>query len=68
MLISKVMDTSESDPKAAFFRRWELENNIQTVDSIFKYDKDEQQQLRTLKPWERDPSYFKVIILCLTPV
>lgn len=55
-----MMDTSEVDAKETFQRRWMLENNIQTVDSMFKYDKDEQQQLRAMKPWERDPNYFKV--------
>lgn len=56
------MDTSEppTDPKDIFLRRWEIENDIKTVDSIFKYDKEEQQSLRGMKPWERDPNYFKV--------
>ncbi|KAI6183658.1 COP9 signalosome complex subunit 5 [Aphelenchoides bicaudatus] len=57
------MDTSEppADPKDAFLRRWELENNIKTVDTMFKYDKEEQQSLRAMKPWERDPNYFKEV-------
>jgi hypothetical protein len=57
-----MMDTSEplADAKETFQRRWMLENNVQTVDSMFKYDKEEQQSLRALKPWERDPNYFKV--------
>lgn len=41
-------------------RNWLLENNISTVDNIFKYDREEQQMIRNVKPWEKDPHYFKV--------
>lgn len=44
-------------------RRWLLENNIgeqQNTDGLFKYDREEQQMIRNVKPWEKDPHYFKV--------
>lgn len=44
-------------------RRWFLENNIVeeiSSDAIFKYDREEQQMIRNVKPWEKDPHYFKV--------
>lgn len=45
-------------------RRWQLENNIvETADSIYKYDIEEQQMIRGVKPWEKDPHYFKVNFL-----
>ena len=61
------MDESGSGESAMnmYQRRWLLENNVQTVDSIFKYDKEEQASMRMMKPWERDPNYFKVRFVCL---
>lgn len=44
-------------------RRWHLENNIETIDSIYKHDSEEQQMIRSVKPWEKDPHYFKVIFI-----
>lgn len=41
-------------------KRWQLENNIEVMDNIYKYDNEEQQAIRTVKPWEKDPHYFKV--------
>ena len=44
-------------------RRWVLENNIvDTMDNIFKFDREEQQMIRNVKPWEKDPHYFKVLM------
>lgn len=59
------MDTSEppADAKEIFQKRWLLENNVQTVDTIFKYDDEEQKSLRAIKPWDRDPNYFKVCLI-----
>jgi COP9 signalosome complex subunit 5 len=42
--------------------RWELENNIQTVervDSLFQYNAAEQQQVQQQRPWKNDPHFFK---------
>ena len=42
-------------------RNWMLENSVaDSIDAIFKYDKEEQQMIRNVKPWEKDPHYFKV--------
>ena len=41
---------------------WELENNVQQVedvDSLFRYDQQEQQAIQQQKPWSKDPNYFK---------
>lgn len=45
-------------------KKWELENNIQTLpscDDIFRYDAEQQRQIIDAKPWEKDPHYFKDI-------
>ncbi|KAF7634080.1 MPN domain-containing protein [Meloidogyne graminicola] len=42
-------------------RTWMLENSITDMDTIFKYDKEEQQMIRNVKPWEKDPHYFKEV-------
>ncbi|KAI6197466.1 COP9 signalosome complex subunit 5 [Aphelenchoides besseyi] len=58
--MAEEMET-DNTPMETHKRRWLLENNVQTVDSIFKYDREEQQSLRAMKPWERDPNYFKEV-------
>jgi len=40
-------------------QRWELENNVQQVDSMFKYDASEQQMMQQQRPWAKDPHHFK---------
>lgn len=40
-------------------KSWELENNISTVDEIYKYDAAQQTQIQAQRPWEKDPYYFK---------
>jgi len=45
-------------------KTWELLNNIEqvsTVDEIYRYDRTQQQNIQTTKPWERDPHFFKDI-------
>ena len=32
---------------------------IRKSDKIFRYDATEQQEIRSAKPWDRDPNYFK---------
>ncbi|XP_026818766.1 COP9 signalosome complex subunit 5-like [Rhopalosiphum maidis] len=56
--------TSKDSQEIIAKKTWELENNVQnvnTVDDIFKYDKQQQQDILTAKPWEKDPHYFKDI-------
>ena len=48
--------------------RWELENNIQQVedvDSLFKYDQAEQTAVQQQKPWSKDPHFFKQWVTAL---
>ena len=43
---------------------WELSNNIQGIDSvdeIYKYNQQQQQDILAAKPWDKDPHYFKEI-------
>lgn len=38
-------------------KTWELSNNIEsisTIDEIYRYDKKQQQDILTTKPWERE--------------
>lgn len=45
-------------------KTWEMANdveNISGVDEIFKYSHQQQQDILTAKPWEKDPHYFKYI-------
>lgn len=56
-MASTSRDSQESIAKAT----WELENNVQTVntvDDIFKYDKQQQQDILTAKPWEKEYAYL----------
>jgi len=48
---------------AAALKRFELENNIQAVDSdqIYKYDAAKHQAILQSKPWTKDPHYFKQV-------
>ena len=44
--------------------RWELENDVQVagpsdLDSIYRFDAEEQKAIQAGKPWARDPAYFK---------
>lgn len=46
------------------FKTWEMSNNIETlssVDEIFKFDRQQQQEILHAKPWQKDPHYFKYI-------
>jgi len=42
--------------------KWLESNKIQSLppeDKIFEFDETEQSEIRSAKPWERDPNYFK---------
>lgn len=58
------MQSSSSASALMAQRRWILENNIAdtlAMDNSFKYDREEQQMIRNVKPWEKDPHYFKEV-------
>ncbi|CAG2159176.1 unnamed protein product [Oppiella nova] len=43
---------------------WEMANSVETIqsiDEIYKYNRKQQQDILTAKPWEKDPHYFKDI-------
>lgn len=42
-------------------KTWEMANNIEQVDEIYKYNAAEQSSIQTAKPWEKNPHYFKDI-------
>jgi len=45
-------------------KTFELQNNIETVntvDEIYKYSQEQQQEILSRKPWTKDPHYFKNI-------
>ncbi|KAK3581841.1 hypothetical protein CHS0354_025295 [Potamilus streckersoni] len=45
-------------------KTWEMSNSVETIstaDEIYRYDKKQQQDILTAKPWEKDPHYFKYI-------
>lgn len=58
------MASTSSDQNTIAQKTWELSNNIETistVDEIYRYDRKEQQDILTAKPWEKDPHFFKDI-------
>jgi COP9 signalosome complex subunit 5 len=42
-------------------KTFELNNNIQTVDSIYAYDAADQKAVLNGRPWKADPHYFKYV-------
>lgn len=46
-----------SGDTAMAFKTWELSNNIETVnsvDEIFKFDRQQQQEILQAKPWQKE--------------
>lgn len=49
-------------------KRWELENNVQSIDEVesyFRYNQAEQQAVQQQRPWAKDPHHFKQSVLSL---
>lgn len=60
--------TSRDSQESVAKKTWELENNVQsvnTVDDIFKYDKQQQQDILTAKPWEKEYDLLLIFFLYL---
>ncbi|XP_014471102.1 PREDICTED: COP9 signalosome complex subunit 5 isoform X1 [Dinoponera quadriceps] len=58
------MASTSSDQNTIAQKTWELANNVETIstiDEIYRYDRKEQQDILTAKPWEKDPHFFKDI-------
>ncbi|BGP19506.1 hypothetical protein JCM10213_006326 [Rhodosporidiobolus nylandii] len=49
--------SAESTAKAT----WELNNNVQATDELFRYNKQEQQDILKARPWKQDPHHFKKV-------
>lgn len=51
-------DTNMSSGDTAMaFKTWEMSNNIETlssVDEIFKFDRQQQQEILHAKPWQKE--------------
>ena len=57
------MDTSMA------FKTWEMSNSIETVnsvDEIFKYDRQQQQEILQAKPWQKEWVVFRTANIVLT--
>jgi len=52
------MSSSAAD---AARKRWEIENNVELTDEIYKFDSDENDKIREAEPWKKDPHYFKKV-------
>ncbi|CAH0381821.1 unnamed protein product [Bemisia tabaci] len=55
---------SEESQQSIAQKTWELSNNIKTVssvDEIYRYDRKQQQDILSAKPWDKDPHFFKDI-------
>lgn len=56
---------AEQAPEVSNARaRWELENEVaeassSDLDRLYRYDPEEQKAIQQLKPWTKDPHYFK---------
>lgn len=51
------MASTSSDQSTIAQKTWELSNNIEaisTMDEIYRYDRKEQQDILTAKPWEKE--------------
>lgn len=37
---------------------WEMENNIDNIDEIYRYNREEQQDILAVKPWSKEYVFF----------
>lgn len=47
--------------ESAALRNWQLANGVTVMDSAYEYDEVEQNEMRSAKPWQKDPHYFKEV-------
>jgi len=58
------MASSSDSQRTIAQKTWELSNNILEIapgEEIYKYDRQQQQQMLAAKPWEKDHHFFKDI-------
>lgn len=51
------MASTSSDQNTIAQKTWEMANNVETIstiDEIYRYDRKEQQDILTAKPWEKE--------------
>lgn len=58
-LIAKIkkMASTSSDQSTIAQKTWEMSNNVEmisTMDEIYRYDRQEQQDILAAKPWEKE--------------
>lgn len=49
--------TSATDQSTIAQKTWEMSNNVEmisTMDEIYRYDRQEQQDILTAKPWDKE--------------
>lgn len=51
---------SKSEESVAL-RNWQLANGVTVMDAAYEYDEVEQNEMRSAKPWQKDPHYFKEV-------
>ncbi|VDL83123.1 unnamed protein product [Nippostrongylus brasiliensis] len=47
--------------ESAALRSWQLANGVTVMDAAYEYDEVEQNEMRSAKPWQKDPHYFKEV-------
>ena len=63
----KDMASTSDNQRIIAQKTWELSNNILEIapgEEIYKYDRQQQQQMLAAKPWEKDHHFFKDIKVC----
>ena len=54
----KSSTTTTSNTKMAR-QTWEMSNQIESVEEIYKYNAEQQSNIQSAKPWDKDPHFFK---------
>ncbi|GAA6009051.1 hypothetical protein JCM11491_005727 [Sporobolomyces phaffii] len=49
------------DPETVAQKTFDLNNDIQAVDEVFKYNQQEQREILKQRPWRNDPHHFKKV-------
>lgn len=54
----KTVESTTSNTKMAQ-KTWEMVNSIDPVDEIYRYNHEQQMNIQSAKPWEKNPHFFK---------